>query len=84
MPGTRIPLQRVATCVIIKFDLSPPETAYHVPAVIFCELFNVRFGHFSQNSQLHRLCHKVFGFDRERFGDLYGESWQVLGHRSPF
>ena len=74
-------LKRAHACVIIKFDLPPAETTYYAPTVSPCKLCYLCIGHFSQNTQLRRLCDNVLRPARQCFRDFRGESWQILVHK---
>ena len=54
-------LQRALARVIVKLDLSPPETTYYAPAMTLCKLAHLRLGHFPQNSKLNGLGDHVLG-----------------------
>jgi hypothetical protein len=73
-------LKRAHACVIIKFDLSAAQAADNAPAMAPCKFTDFLLRHISEDPQLRRLRHDVFGADGESVPDFCGESWQIVVH----
>jgi hypothetical protein len=67
-------------CVVVKFDLAPPEAAHYAPAMAGGKIFGLCVGHSFQDSQLHRLGDEIFRFVRQCCCNLCCEGWQMLMH----